>query len=566
MPTQSRTYDKLALGGYVILTIVLAWPLPMHLATHVLGPWRTDNYEYLWKMWWVPEAIFRRNVSPFFIPDIYYPHGYKLAYGEITPGHTFLLAPLTLALGPIVAYNLANLVSISLSGWLLYLMARRWLSNLATPQLAAMAAFVAGTAFTFSGYRMHRISGHLPLIDTHWVVLAVLGLDSWLDTRRWRDACLTALGISLATLSSWYYALLLVFILPVYVLARTGNPFTLLRDQRSWLAAGLVIGITAVVCVPFLIPYLTVAEEGEMTVPLQDAAFWAASPTDYLMPNPRHPLWGDTIQPLMWPVQWAGEMPVEFAVTSGLPMLFFGTWAWRKVQGPRWRALKWITLTAFVLSLGPYLKLGRFSLGIPLPALALREIAPFATSVRSWGRFSLIVTMGMCILASAGIALALHTSSPKAQKRVIAILLLLVLFTTWIGPWELIRVEARPVDAWLANQPSHSVLMQYPIGEALSGSSVFYTRTHQQPIVFGYGTYFPFLFRDRHPELLDFPADAALDRLAEWGVRYILINTEALDALPDQSAEKFSLAAVDAQHRLRYVITLDTERVYELIN
>ncbi|MFN8450281.1 MAG: hypothetical protein U0521_17265 [Anaerolineae bacterium] len=59
-------------------------------------------------------------------------------------------------------------------------------------------------------------------------------------------------------------------------------------------------------------------------------------------------------------------------------------------------------IVAFVLSLGPYLYLSRLSLNIPLPDLLLRQILPGADSIRSWGRFSLIVTLGVCLLAGAG--------------------------------------------------------------------------------------------------------------------------------------------------------------------
>lgn len=562
-----HTYDGMAALGFAAIMLLVTWPLPLHLTTHVLGPERADNFEYIWKLWWVPEAIFKRHISPFFVPDIGYPQGYKLAYGEITPIHTFFLAPLTLVIGPIAVYNLAIIASIGLTGWVFYRLVRYWLVNAGAPQLVAISAFVASTAFTLSGYRMYRVTtGHLPLVDTQWVVLAVWWLERWFDSRHWRDACLTALGIGLAILSSWYYALILLLTLPVYFLARMGNLGLLVRDRRSWLAAGLVIGILTVMCGPFLIPYLDVTQEGEMAVPLDDATFWSASLTDYLMPNPRHPLWGEAIRSIMWPPQWPGRLPGEFTGTSHSLMLLLGTWAWRQVHGPRWRALKWMMAAAFVLSLGPYLKLAFVPLGIPLPVLALREIAPFAASARCWGRFSLIFDLGLCILAGIGMVFALRNASPKTQRRLTAGLLVAVLFMAWFDPSPLIRVEARPVDAWLAEQPDNSVLMQFPLMEALSGPAMLYTRTHHQPVVYGYGTYFPFLFRERYPELLEFPGEAALDRLASWNVRLVLINAEALDALPDDSPEKFSLVSVDAQPRLQYLITLGNERVYKLLS
>lgn len=560
---QRAGHAALTLLGFVLVAVASTWPLLRHITTHVLGPWRSDNFEYLWKLWWVPEALFNRATSPFIVPDMYYPHGYALAYGEITPVHTFLLAPLTYLVGPVLVYNLAVMASIALTGWLTYLLACRWLRDLGKPRLVSLAALVAAAAFTFSGYRMHRITGHLPLVDTQWIVLAILGLDRWLVTRRQLDAALVAVAIGLATLSSWYYGFMLLFILPVYAVARARNIRAVIADRRTWLSAGLVFLIVGGTCAPFLIPYLNVSQDDEMHVPLRDASFWAASPLDYLMPNPRHPLWGEFVQSIMWPLEGA-EMPAEFAVTTGYVPLLLGGWAWRRVSGTHWQATKWMIVIGFVLSLGPYLHLGRFSLGIPLPALLLRSIVPFADSVRSWGRFSLFVGLGLSVLTGAGVVLLLRDRSPRAQHTIALGVLGLVLFTTWTGPWKLIPVEPRPVDLWLAEQPGNQPLMQYPIGEALSGQGMWYTRYHGRPVVFGYGTYFPFLFRERYPELLDFPEEDALDWLAEWDVQFVLIDLEALKKLPHDSREKFELSDVESQSRLRYVTTIGDQAVYEL--
>jgi len=77
-------------------------------------------------------------------------------------------------------------------------------------------------------------------------------------------------------------------------------------------------------------------------------------------------------------------------------------------------------------------------------------------------------------------------------------------------------------------------------------------------VTFGYGTYLPFVYLDRHPDLLTFPADPSLDQLAAWDVRYVLVDTEKL------GGERYTLADVEAQPRLRRVIMLDGEAVFEL--
>lgn len=558
-PAISR-HHILALLGYLALTLIFTYPLLLNLNTHVLGGARLDNFEYVWKMWWVPHALFERGISPFFHPDIYVPFGYPLAYGEITPIHTFGMIPFTLLFGEIVSYNLAALGSFVLTGWATYTLARRWLAALNSPgdgKLLFLCAFFAGAAFAFCAYRMQKLTGHLPLFDTQWLVLALLCFDHWLERRTLRDAALTGLFISLSALSSWYYAFMLGLLLPVYTLFRADSLRRLLTDRRTYTALVVVVIIVGALCVPFLLPYLQLNTEGATVVPLADAAFWAASPTDYLMPNPLHPLWGAAVQQVMWP--FPTPMMTEFVISIGWVTLVLTLPAWRMTRGRNWRGLKALTLAAFVLSLGPYLYLSRLPLGIPLPDLLLREWLPFADSIRSWGRFSVFVMLGCSLLAGAALYTLVQAKPARIRHGTAAVALVLMLFGAWIGPFPQTEVTARPVDVWLAEQPDNAPIMEYPLGEALSGPAMLYTRYHNKPVVFGYGTYLPLLYRQRHPALQTFPADAALDQLQEWGVRYVLITRPALDY--DHS---FTLTDVAAQPRLRHVIDVGDVSVYEI--
>ncbi len=552
----------LAIAAYCLLTLVFTYPLITQFSTHVIGGGKLDNYEYVWKMWWIPHAL-TSGSDPFFIPTINYPAGYSLAFGEITPAHTFLLAPLVLALGEVVAYNLAVIGSTVFTGWITFVLARRWFARLlAAPdeRLLALAAFFAGAAFAFCVSRQEKLTGHLPLFDTHWLVLALLAFDLWLERRSLRAALLTAAAISVAALSSWYFAFLLSVALPVYLLACGVNLRALLLDRRSWQALAVVALIVGATNLPFLIPYLRLNSEGATFVPLADAAFWAASPTDYLLPNPLHPLWGKAVSRLVWP--FPSPMITEFVISLGVVTTVLALYGTRMTKGRQWRALKWVIAVAFVLSLGPYLYFSRLSLNLPLPDLLLRQHLPVAASIRSWGRFSLWVMLGVSLLAGAGLLLALHEIERPALRRarlaIAGVALAFMLFEAWIGPVHTVPVEPRPVDLWLAQQPDDAPIMEFPLSAALSGPGMYYTRFHGKPVTYGYGTYLPFLYRQQHPELLIFPADQSLDLLVTWGVHYVLVTTDTLDF------ENFALADVAAQPRLQEVTRLDNVIVYRL--
>lgn len=558
------------LAFYLLLAVMFTFPLILHFDTHVLavrddsaplGGAKIDNMEYVWKLWWVPHALFDLHISPFFAPDIYAPFGYPLAYGEITPLHTFGLLPITLLFGATAAFNVAALGSTMLTGWATYLLARRFLTQNTGQHrggdewLIHAAALFAGAAFALCGYRMQRLMGHLPLLGTHFLALALFQLDVWLERRRPHHAALLGAWIGLAGLSSWYYVFILGLTLPCYALFMGALQHW--RERRLW-AGGAIIGIAAAaIMLPFLLPYLQLNTQGATRVPAQDAAFWAASPIDYLIPNPLHPLWGDAVQGLVWPLP--GALPTEFIVQIGWLTLALGLIAWHRARGARWRGLKAFALLAFLLSLGPELHLSRLPLGIPMPAALLRLFVPFADSLRSWGRFSVLVMLVFSLLAASGIVWVLRERARRTQVVGAAALLAALLFGSWIGAFPLAEVAPRPVDTWLVSQPDRSPIMEYPLSVALTGPAMLSTRYHQHPVTFGYGTYLPLLYRQRHPALLTFPADPALDLLASWGVRHILVTTAAL------TSEPYTLADIDTQPRLTRVIELGGVIVYELV-
>ncbi|HVU13764.1 MAG TPA: hypothetical protein VHD90_20950 [Phototrophicaceae bacterium] len=546
---------------FFLLTVVFTYPLITQFSTNMMGT-KLDNYEYAWKLWWVAHAI-TTGVNPFFVPNIYYPYGYTLAYGEITPFHTFFMLPLTLVFGEIATYNIGIFLASILTGWFTYVLARRWFVRLIDKpdlRLLELAAFFSGAAFAFCVYRQQKMLGHLNLVDTEWIVLALLALDLWLEHRRRRDAVLIALGVSLAALSSWYYGFMLGLLLPIYLLAYGIHWRQTLTDRRTWMSLAVVAVIVGVLCIPFLIPYLQLNETGATLVPVSDAGFWAASPTDYIVPNPLSPFWGQATQHIIWP--FPTPMLTEFMISIGWVVLLFGLYGSRLTKGQHWRALKWVMAAAFVLSLGPDLYLSRLPLNIPLPDLLLRRIIPYADSIRSWGRFSLFVMLGFSLTGGAALLITLsnvqRTAFRRARYALTGLLIALMLIESWGGIVYTVPIEPRPVDAWLAQQPDNAPIMEFPLSAALSGPGMYYTRFHGKPVTFGYGTYLPFIYEQRFPMLKTFPSDAALDQLQAWGVHYILVTDDTLEF------ENFTMADVNQQPRLQHVITLDDVAVYRL--
>ena len=582
---------------FLVLTLVATWPLAQHLRTQVIGPFYGDNLEYIWKIWWVKHALLDLGRSPWIHPDVYYPYGYPLAYGEITPIHTFLGVPLTALLGPIATYNLFILGSVALSGFFTYLFVREVTGS-------PSAGIVAGAIFALCPYRMARIAGHLPLVDTQWLPLYLLFLDRFLRWERWTDAALGGLFFAASALSSWYYGLALGLLTPVFLLFRAAGTWRQLKWKR-WLGGGAAfVAVAAVLLLPFLLPYLRVQREGAAVIPLEQVAFWSASLTDYMVPNPRHFWWGNWVQRYLTP--FPEGVPYEFLLGWGWFPTLLALYGWRGRRTVIGRGWGWWIGLAFILSLGPALKLfgavitlplpvnladtlngaldwlGLHSLvgepytlaapgrlAIPLPALLLRWFLPGLAGMRSWGRFALYAAFGVATLAGAGTALFLQKEVdrwpvkwPLLRRWAVTLLLVgLVFLEFYTGPQALISPERRPVDVWLAAQPRRVTVIQMPLAVALSGPQIYYTMHHGQRIASGYGTYFPILFEEWYPELASFPSDEALDLLAVWGgegIDWVLID-EA-DVPPDDPLWD----AIAAQDGLQSAVRVGGVRGYRV--
>jgi hypothetical protein len=102
--------------------------------------------------------------------------------------------------------------------------------------------------------------------------------------------------------------------------------------------------------------------------------------------------------------------------------------------------------------------------------------------------------------------------------------------------------------------------MELPLTSALSAPQMLYTRYHGKRIAFAYGTFFPYYYREQFPELAQCPAQACLDRLRSWQVRYVLLN---LEALPPQATLR---QTIEASSSLVHVGQFDNIIVYQLLD
>ncbi len=106
--TTARRSAAAALFLYLALSLVY---FGAHVAAapgdeeHVGGLF-TDPQIFIWSLGWWPHALLHGE-NPLYTHAIWAPDGFNLAWATTMPALSIALAPLTLAFGPVFAYNVA---------------------------------------------------------------------------------------------------------------------------------------------------------------------------------------------------------------------------------------------------------------------------------------------------------------------------------------------------------------------------------------------------------------------------------------------------------------------------
>ena len=94
----------LVLLAYVLLTVVMTWPVTARLGTHLAGG-RDDLRHHQWNFWWVKKSIVEGH-NPFYTHLLYHPHGVSLVYNSMAWLSIAAWLPLQEIIGNNAAYNL----------------------------------------------------------------------------------------------------------------------------------------------------------------------------------------------------------------------------------------------------------------------------------------------------------------------------------------------------------------------------------------------------------------------------------------------------------------------------
>ncbi len=444
--TSRMRAHALALVTYLLLALILTYPLILHFATHVPGDGR-DDPPLVWNLWWVRYALLTLHSNPLECAYMFYPIGVNLTFFTLTLLNAFLSIPVQMTAGVVVASNLNLLASYTIAGFGMYLLALDVLSSRRVQgvQRAALflPAFVAGFVYAFAPIKMIFVSlGQFNMASTQWLPFCVLYIlratrpplgrsrASFLpasDRRAQLSALLAALFLLLTAYAELTFASFLLIFLAVYLVY-------LLVTRRRIIVARCMFGRLAIMGLTFAIgiwPILSsmlheMAVEGDysLTAGWGFADVFVADLLGFFTPSSLHPLLGSLAQEATRLFSYANFASLGIVV---LLLAGVGWLAGRRGarEHPTAPASFWglSALIYAILSLGPVLHIaGRsvFSLDgllvrVPLPFIILHYI-PFIKANRYPSRLQVLVVLCVAMLVAYGIEAILNRTRRNTEK------------------------------------------------------------------------------------------------------------------------------------------------------
>ena len=205
----SRLFQRpgvLVLASYLVVSALQAWPLPLHLTTHLTGSPDGDAGVYVWNTWvfrhelaaghWLPMST--QTVLPLNGPTDLSLHNYTI-FADL------LALPLQPLFGIVAAFNLIYLLNVALAGLGMYYLARRLTGRVGE-------SWLAGLLFMCSPFLAARGEGHYSLVAAAPLPFFVCAFERWWAQRRIRDAFLVSLVVAWAAACDPYYAVYCVML------------------------------------------------------------------------------------------------------------------------------------------------------------------------------------------------------------------------------------------------------------------------------------------------------------------------------------------------------------------
>ncbi|HEY0069407.1 MAG TPA: hypothetical protein VGE04_05505, partial [Chloroflexia bacterium] len=430
----------LVLGGFMVLTVALTWPIAARLFSEVPGG--GDAWQHIWNLWWVKQALLVEHTNPYHTDLLYYPEGVSLYFHTLVLTAGLIGIPLQLlGFNLIATYNLVLLSTFVLAGYGMYLLCFYLTRHV-------WASFVGGIVFAFSPYHFAHLFGHMNLASLQWLPFYVLALLKAFEPGpvwKWRQParadenrlavvpetsharrrvvwCVAAGALlALNAYTDWLYLIFLVLFTGLYagwklLVPTERRGLGLGMGIRPWAEAATRLAIVGVVFLvlsaPIFFPTLAEATRGYAQQPPLEVLVYSSDLTSAITPSELHPVWGAAIKEQVdhtgpyLPIKNPSER-VVFLGFSVLVLAALGLWLGRRSRHIWFWGFA--ALATWLLSLGPLLQyMGKttftlFEVTVPLPYLLLYKL-PLLSIMRTPARLTALTMLALGVLVAFALA------------------------------------------------------------------------------------------------------------------------------------------------------------------
>jgi hypothetical protein len=442
-----------------------------------------DGYQHIWNFWWADKTCLGACGDFWNTKYLFWPNGTGLYFHNFSfPNMAIFLPFIKLGLTAIASYNLSFLLTITLSGFFMYLLAL-YLSK------SYRAAIIAGTIYSISPYIIgHMIDGQLDHASIQFFPLLTLFMfKSYDEDNRLNPVIAGFVLFILGTnFSHLVVAMLLMSWFYIYHLWKGKNRKEFLKK--------ILITFIAFSIPFFLFFYKNIINLDKFQVSGETrwtSEFFSTDLESLLIPTSTSYLGNKFFENTHFKYSGINSDNNSY-IGIGHILFIFGSVCFR--YHPKkifWWAL---LIISAILVLGPKLHLGGSILLNWMP-YKLMENFPIFNIFRTPSRIGLLVYLSMAIIVSFTFA-NLEKKSPKLSKKVFFILILIIIFDFFPMHNPTSKQYLPGAYKIIKNQANDLPILEYPflwasgldILEPYTPVYMYYQTEHNKPILGGYLT------------------------------------------------------------------------------
>jgi hypothetical protein len=459
---------------FLSITLVQTWPLATQLSRVIPGD-LGDPLLNAWLLWWNAHAVpltQRWQDAPMFFPT----RG-AMAFSETLLGLSVIASPMQWAgATPIVAYNLLFLLSFPLSAFAAY-----WLAWTLTRR--AGPSFIAGILYGYTIFRFGHL-GHLQILWSWWMPLALAGLHRWFADRRASGLWLFALAWLGESLSNGYYFFYFSIIVALWIAWFT--PWRQRELRRTLIPVLIAWGVAVVCMAPVLLMYARVQRQYHFGRAFEEIAGPRnnADLTDFFTPSPIARFTGSmALERAKYADRAEREVSIGLIGTIALIGGIIVALRDRSKQRATLAFYVIATITAMVLALGPRPRVLGVQLLPTAPYAWLMTIVPGINGVRVPARFALLAILCLAV------ATALLLARTRLNRVAFTAIALLALLETW--PKAIDQPILPPLIDRHVLSPDAVAVLELPTGAFQEFLALYRSMFHGRPLVNGSSGYTP---------------------------------------------------------------------------